>query len=1167
MSYTARVNAQSLQLFLGICGTGRAVASSTTLDTVAFGTIYNPRPSITFQPSDVGMPIAIVGGGPVDPDMPPVNFVQGALFHTTIAAYVSPTQVTLAVAPTTGIFNTGFATIILFHPCVMASDLATVPTAFQFNSSIAPGTNDTLQFSVLNSLGGEDNPYVDRFGGLLLGQPVYLTSTDPDVGDIFGGYIDTLTTSSMPGVPNTPYCWSAQCVSYAALARRRVVPPATPQSWSAVSGDSVFRQIVLDYCTNDGVAVTTTTAPVVSLAATVGSNIGQLLDQVASLASDDTVAWYWTVDAWRNFIFTTRTATSAPWNVADGSDLFAGDTPYQQSIVQSHNQLADFAYAVGSQVLLNTLNVSLNGNSTAVTFNLPSEVGAAPTITLNSGAQTVGILGVDTGKNWYWTQGSAVITQDTGGTVLGPADVLLVVYQPLVQAVAQSPNVATLQALQAIEGTSAQYEHVSTVTAPITPANLLAMAEAYQLEYGSPATTCELYTLRPGLATGQIQTIALPDAGIPSGSYLIATVQLTTFGNVLLWQYTAFGGANIGDSLTPLVQFINRQSGTFQIIVPSVPITAAGAPTTAGNFATGHAGEGGTPALAFPATVTKGNLLVVLVTRNNIAAQTVTDSQGNTYTLAVGASNPGGFANGAAIWYTIAGATGPCSVTCTQAWFVAIAEIAGINPVTPLDSTASNPGSAPAITVGQSNNIVVTGICMDDNGTAPTVTAPEIIFGFMLGGGPASDCAGSLDVVTAGSFTSTLASTATNPIYVSASFNHAVATSPPAQTTSVQGNAAGTVTNSLGALTSGAPVIGHGGGDVTVGTKTGATTEFASVSSVGGNGTPALWQTSGDLGAGVAGQLVPSGGGTGQVLTKNSATSYDTKWATGGGGGGGNVITLGLYSALLSSGTTAGDLYICTDVPFIFVWSGTAWKPYFRGAPTSYAPAIPTPYSIPNLFLWSSADQLVGFSDGDTVFTWPNLAGGSLGGGATELSCFDAPIYKTGIVNSLPVVRFNGPDWYGFNGSNITNSRQTTIFLVISFAALSNAYTGIVTSDAGGFGWYVKSSGKTAFYSAGTDYDGSGAATVTTGTFYIFTLILGPLGIQTRIALASDFSSSSNLYQDTSTSGGRSAVGTDNSSGGRVLVGDVAEVIMYSRALTSTEYGAVESYLKTKYGL
>lgn len=850
MSYTPQVNGSTLTLYLGICATGRATASSTTLDMVSFGTVYNPRPSITFQPSDVGMPIAIVGGGPVDADMPPTYFVQGALFHTTIAAYVSPTQVTLAAAPNTSIWNTGFATIILFRPCPFASDVANVPLQFQFNSSIAPGTNDTLQFSVLNSLGDVDNPYVDRFGAIQLGQPVYLVSSDSSVGEIFGGYIDTLTTSSYPAV-DVPYCWSAKCASWEGLARRRVVPPAIPQSFTGVAGDVVFRKLVLDYLSNDGVAVSTSTAPDITLAAAVGANIGQLLDQVVSLISDETTQWYWTTDAWRTFILATRSATSAPWNVSNGDDLLAGSTPYQQSITQTHNQMANQVYAIGQNTLLNTLNATLVGNGTATTFNLPQNVGAAPTITLNSGAQTVGILGVDTGKNWYWAQGSAVITQDSGGVVLTPSDTLVVSYTPETAAVAQAPNVGSLQSLQAIEGTSANYEHSITVSQPILPDDLLAIATAYETEYGEPASTCQLYTLRPGLKTGQLQAINLAAAGIPSGNYLIATVQITlTGGNVLLWQYTAFGGANIGDSITPLIQFINRQTvGSLAVITPSTPITGPGT-AIPGTFASGPNEVLGVPQpLSFPGGVTKGNLLCVIVAGNNFNTTPVlTDTLGNSYTQAVSGHNAGFFPNWIHILYAIANATGANAVTSNGTGSMTICEISGVNALGPVDTTGSNSGSAPTLSVTNADNAVVTGMCMDSSASVPHVTSPEVLIGYTLGLGPASDGAGAVETVSAsGSFTSTLASSAGNPIYASVSFNRASPTSPPAQTTTVLANPQGTVTHSTGALTANLPVLGNGGGDVKIG---------------------------------VAGQLVPAGGTDGQFLGKNSSTDYDTSWQT-----------------------------------------------------------------------------------------------------------------------------------------------------------------------------------------------------------------------------------------------------------------------------------------------
>lgn len=877
MPYQPKINADNLTLYLGICATGRATASSTTLDMVAFGTLYNPRPSITFQPSDVGMPIAIVGGGPVDADMPAPYFVQGSLFHTTIAAYVSPTQVTLAAAPTTSIYNTGFATVILYRPCPMAADWSAAPQAFQLSTSIAPGTNDTMQCSVFQSFGNVANAYIDRFGAPLLGQPVYLTSSDASIED-FGGYIDTLTSSAYPGVHDAPFAYALTCINWAGLARRREVPPQLPMILNNVNGDEAFRQIVLKYLQDDGVAIDATAAGPISIACPVANNIGQLLDQVVSKVTTDTTAWYWTTDPWRTFILAPRTATAAPWAITDGTDLYTGDSPYQQSITQTHNQMANLVQTIGQNTLLNTLNVTLRGNGTNTTFNLPSNAGAQPVIKLNGSAQTIGVLGIDTGKDWYWAQDSAVITQDTGGTVLGPTDLLLVTYTPESPTVAQSPNTASLQALQAIEGTAATYNHSFTVTQPILPAEVLAFAEAYQLEYGMPAVTCQFYTLRPGLQVGQLQAIDLPDAGVPSGDYLIATVQVSIVQNVLVWKYTAFGGANIGNFLTPLVQFINRQTG-FAITTPQVAIVANPpiAPVAGQNVIGGGHGQ----QLNFPNDVTQGNMILVVVNGggNNLTnPPSVTDTQGNSYIQAVFGETSGvpGGENLISILYAFANSTGPCGVGAGQPEHYGIMEFSGVSPT--VEVTGVLVGTTPpTLTLASDTDLVVTGLCNVQ--ATPTVSGAEVLLGDIVVTGTFGypGLAFSFDTPGAGSFTSTLrdpSGSGTASVFASVAFRKLLAPTPPAQTTNVVGNSTGTVTHSLGALTPGDPILGNGGGDVTTG---------------------------------VAGQLVPAGGSTGDVLTKVSGTDYDTDWAPAGGGGGTDILGTAKFD--LSGGAIINHRY------------------------------------------------------------------------------------------------------------------------------------------------------------------------------------------------------------------------------------------------------------------
>jgi hypothetical protein len=645
----------------------------------------------------------------------------------------------------------------------------------------------------------------------------------------------------------------------------------------------------------------------------VGGNVGQLLDQVVTLLSTADTAYYWTTDPWRVFILGTRTGTTAPWDVTDGSDLFAGDTPYSQSITVTHNQMANMSYAIGSAVLLNTLNATIVGNGTATTFNLPEAVGSTPTITLNSASQTVGVLGVDTGKNWYWAQGSAVLTQDSGGGVLTSADILVVTYTPETQAVAQSPNVGSLQSLQAIEGTSAEYDYSQTTSQPLLPADLLSLAEAYQVEYGEPAQTVSFYTLRPGLAVGQIQSITLAEAGI-SGSFLIATIQMTTIDNVIVWQYTAFGGANIGNAITALTQFINRQQATGSIVTPSTPITGATIPVP-GTFASGPVDVGGIHGpLSFAGGVTKGNLLAVVVAGNNFnSTPTLTDTLGNTYVQAVSGHNAGFFPNWVWIMYCIANATGANAVTCTNgSGSMTICQISGVNALAPVDTIGTASGVAPIIAVSNANNVVVTGICMDSSSNIPVASAPEVVIGYTLGLGPASDGAGSVRTVTsAGAFASSLLTTAGDVIYASVSFNRVAPTAPPAQTTDVIANPQGTVSNAS-ALTLNLPVFGAGGASIKPGTKTGNTEQVQCASgSAGATGAPLLYDASGNAVTGVTGQLVPSGGTTGQVLAKSSGSNYATSWQNSANNTHSEPLTDGNSNFIFAN----GDIVVVVGVP------------------------------------------------------------------------------------------------------------------------------------------------------------------------------------------------------------------------------------------------------------
>lgn len=201
-----------------------------------------------------------------------------------------------------------------------------------------------------------------------------------------------------------------------------------------------------------------------------------------------------------------------------------------------------------------------------------------------------------------------------------------------------------------------------------------------------------------------------------------------------------------------------------------------------------------------------------------------------------------------------------------------------------------------------------------------------------------------------------------------------------------------------------------------------------------------------------------------------------------------------------------------------------------------------------NLQVWLAADEITGLSDGDPVATWADLSGN--GSDATNATGADQPLYKTGILNSLPVVRFDGStdelilpnlglaaDAFTMIGVFIPTADNLVQIVSngnLVFALYNNLYhmkrgsalTFPASATTNGIGNLISvvCSGTPAGYVNGVDVTGTTSSTFTSGLYY---------------GLARN-----NHWQ-----------------------GDMAEVLIYDAALGSTEREAAESYLADKWGI
>lgn len=222
------------------------------------------------------------------------------------------------------------------------------------------------------------------------------------------------------------------------------------------------------------------------------------------------------------------------------------------------------------------------------------------------------------------------------------------------------------------------------------------------------------------------------------------------------------------------------------------------------------------------------------------------------------------------------------------------------------------------------------------------------------------------------------------------------------------------------------------------------------------------------------------------------------------------------------------------------------------------------PQTISDLAGWWDATKITGLSDGAAVSQWDDSSGANRH--ATQGTAGNQPTYQTGEMNGRPVVRFDGTDDYlGYDGSFLVGT-QYTIFVVarpVSPNEAGNFFLGGTTEATNEnlhFGWNAADQMQFAQWNSDL-LSSSGLTPSATGEIYT----------------ARKTGSGSEMWQG-STSRGSNAnsatlVAYVGASIGAYRPGalihafrdDIAEVLIYERALSDSERDDIWSYLTDKW--
>jgi len=242
------------------------------------------------------------------------------------------------------------------------------------------------------------------------------------------------------------------------------------------------------------------------------------------------------------------------------------------------------------------------------------------------------------------------------------------------------------------------------------------------------------------------------------------------------------------------------------------------------------------------------------------------------------------------------------------------------------------------------------------------------------------------------------------------------------------------------------------------------------------------------------------------------------------------------------------------------------------------------PSDIAGLTWWLRADT-IGLSDGDAVGTWADESGN--GSDVIQATTSKKPTFKTGIINGLPVVRYDGVDDLlvrAVSAWQVSDNAGMFFFLYQLTAAVQDDQVLYCSAEEAGGGLPFQ------FF---TGYRNAADPNFRTQLRYGGAFIDGVLGSSTIGAgspLIATYSSSGALWTirkdavaetltvEIGSNAGRwlnAAGGRDNLVAGAFksnveccfLKGDLAEIIYYNAELSSADRDSVEGYLSTKWGV
>lgn len=268
------------------------------------------------------------------------------------------------------------------------------------------------------------------------------------------------------------------------------------------------------------------------------------MDNLAQASGD----YYWHVDQNGAATFAPRHATPAPWCL-HSTDLLNDPAVQPTGSADLYRNQQIITNCIDTIQINNEQKIA---DGAASSWNMAYPLYSAPTILIQEVAKTVGVKGVDTGKDFYWQAGNNSISQDSGATKITGGYVLDFSYVGQFEKNVTRNNLPEQAARQAVEGGTGIVAAIEDGQGMLA-SNAQVYADGLLARYSNNNPVEFIGTTeRSGLATGQQLPIFVGEHNLNNRQLLIVKLTTTAYqaaDGSTHYQYTidATDGPNIAN--------------------------------------------------------------------------------------------------------------------------------------------------------------------------------------------------------------------------------------------------------------------------------------------------------------------------------------------------------------------------------------------------------------------------------------------------------------------------------------------------------------------------------------------------------------------------------------------------------------------------------------------